>query len=43
MKPGEVPGEEKEIGAQEQTIFRGIVARANYLSQDRSDVRFAVK
>ncbi len=28
VKPGEVPGDEKEIGAQEQTIFRGIVARA---------------
>ena len=43
VKPGEVPGGEKEIGPQEQTVFRGIVARANYLGQDRSDIRFAVK
>ena len=43
VKPGEVPGDEKEIGTQEQTVFRGSVARANYLSQDRSDIRFAVK
>ena len=43
VKPGDVPGDEAEIGTKEQTIFRGIVARANYLSQDRSDMRFAVK
>ena len=43
VKPGEVLGGEKEISAQEATIFRSIVARANYLSQDRSDIRFAVK
>ena len=43
VKPGDVPGDEVEIGTKEQTIFRGIVARAIYLSQDRSDIRYAVK
>ena len=27
----------------EATIYRGIVARGNYVSQDRSDIQFAVK
>ena len=31
VKPGDVPGDEAEIGTKEQTIFRGIVARANYM------------
>jgi len=35
--------DEKELGQKESTIFRGIAARANYLGQDRSDIRFAVK
>ena len=43
VKPGENPGDEKELGPRETSIFRGIVARANYLSQDRSDIKFATK
>ncbi len=43
MKSREVPGDEKEIEPNEQTVFRGKVARANYLSRDRSDIRCAVK
>jgi len=35
--------DETELEAGESTIFRGIVARANYLGQDRSDIKFAVK
>ena len=35
--------DETELGQRESSLFRGIVARANYLSQDRSDIRFAVK
>ena len=31
------------MGSDGNSIFRRIVARANYLSQDRSDIRFAVK
>ena len=27
----------------QQTMYRAIVARGNYLCQDRSDIRFAVK
>ena len=40
---GGVVGDEKELGPNEQTVFRGIVARANHLSQDRGDTWFAVK
>ena len=32
VKPGEVEGDENELEPNEQTVFRGIVARANYLS-----------
>ena len=32
-----------ELAQKESTRFRRIVARGNYLSQDRSDIRFAVK
>jgi len=32
-----------EVSGEEATMFRSVVARANYLSQDRSDIRYAVK
>ena len=35
--------DERELGDREASVYRGIVARANYLSQDRSDIKFAVK
>jgi len=35
--------DETELGQRESSIYRGIVARANYLGQDRSDIKFAVK
>jgi len=34
---------EKKLGNKEATQYRAIVARANYLCQDRSDIQFAVK
>ena len=43
VKPGENPGDEKELSPRETSIFRGIVARANYLSQDRSVIKYATK
>ena len=54
MKPLSVPGSKakpkecsdwdlEELEPSQATLFRGLVARANYLSQDRSDIRFAVK
>lgn len=43
IKPGDNPGDEQELGPRETSIFRGIVGRANYLSQDRSDIKFATK
>ncbi len=33
----------EELTPQDATIFRAIVARGNYMSIDRSDIRFAVK
>ena len=33
----------EELCGQEASMFRAIAARANYLSQDRSDIQFAVK
>jgi len=32
-----------EVSSEDATMFRSVVARANYLSQDRSDIRYAVK
>ena len=32
-----------ELEPQRATLYRAVVARANYLSQDRSDIRYAVK
>ena len=43
VKPGDNPGDEKELGPRETSISRGIVARASYLSQDRSDIKFTTK
>ena len=34
---------ERELDKHEATQYRGLVARANYLAQDRSDIKFAVK
>ena len=36
-------GSERKVGNKEATQCTGLVARANYLCQDRSDIRFAVK
>ena len=36
-------GEEVLLDAGDATLYRAIVARANYLAQDRSDIMFAVK
>ena len=35
--------EDKEMSAEDAKIYRGLVARANYLAQDRTDISFAVK
>ena len=43
MKIDEVKDGNEELGNDQATVFRGIVARGNYLSRDRSDIRFAVK
>ena len=43
QKIGALTDDEKELAPNQATIFRGIVARGNYLSQDRSDIRSAVK
>ena len=34
---------EKKLNEKEATLYRAIVARANYLCQDRSDIQFAVQ
>ena len=39
----EVASESPELDPARATQYRAIVARANYLSQDRSDIRYAVK
>ena len=33
----------KPFNSVDSTLYRAIAARANYLSQDRSDIQFAVK
>jgi hypothetical protein len=35
--------DEELISKEEATLYRGVVARGNYLTQDRSDIQFAVK
>ena len=48
-KPVATPGvkdaveDEREIDRERHGIYRSVVARANFLAQDRADVRFAVK
>ncbi len=37
------PSGEMELEAPQASIFRGIVARANYLGQDRTDIKYATK
>ena len=39
----EEEGEEQELRGADATLFRALVARANYLAQDRTDIAFAVK
>ena len=39
----EVETEYPELDPAMATLYRAVVARANYLSQDRSDIRYAVK
>ena len=34
---------ETKLGKKGASVYRGIVARANYLAQDRTDIKFAVK
>ena len=48
--PGVKPSNEKDeenddelLGREEATMYRALVARGNYLSQDRSDILFAVE
>jgi hypothetical protein len=44
IKPKELTEEDiEELSPQDATIFRGVVARGNYMSIDRSDTRFAIK
>ena len=33
----------EELGSKEATMYRAMVARGNYLAQDRSDVQVAIK
>ena len=39
----EEEGEEQGLRGADATLFRALVARANYLAQDRTDIAFAVK
>ena len=39
----EEEGEEQELRGADATLFRALVARANYSAQDRTDIAFAVK
>ena len=44
FKSEELEGEmNDEVESWKATMFRAIAARANYLGQDRSDIRYAVK
>ena len=43
MRREEEEAEEGELPNDQSTIYRANVARANYMSQDRSDVQFSVK
>ena len=35
--------DEKELDEGQRRSYRGLVARANYLAQDRADIQYAVK
>ena len=39
----EIQNPTEDLDAEYSTMYRAIVARSNYLSQDRSDIRYAVK
>ncbi len=46
IKPSEFreeEGDDEELEQSRATLYRGLVARANYLTQDRSDIQFAVR
>ena len=45
MKQELGPSQEEleELSKEEAALYRAMTARANYLSQDRSDIQFAVK
>ena len=46
MTPGEKDEAEvkdREMSADDAKIYRGLVARANYSAQDRTDISFVVK
>ena len=36
-------GDESELSSEQSTMYRAMVARANYLAQDRGDIAYAVK
>ena len=36
-------GQDTLLGPRDATLYRGLVARANYLAQDRIDIAFATK
>ena len=44
-KPSVVPGvkRQEELAGEDLTRYRSVVATANFIAQDRPDVRFAVK
>ena len=39
----EEEGDDELLSPGESTMYRGLVARGNYLTQDRSDIQYAVK
>ena len=43
VKLQEEDGDEEELAGEDLTRYRSVVATANFISQDRPDVRFAVK
>ena len=43
MRKEEEPGDDEELNRTDSTAYRGLVARGNYLTQDRSDIQYAVK
>ena len=43
VKLQEEDGDEEELAGEDLTRYRSVVATANFTSQDRPDVRFAVK